>query len=240
MTQLKKNRLDDEEVLEIEGDQPHLTEAGEEAQPSRPLRTCIAERRKAEKSLLLRFVLSPQGEVVPDIAAKLPGRGVWVGANKATVEAAVKKRAFARAFKRDVKVSPDLDDNVGRLLKGAALGCLSIANKAGLVVTGFGKVEEAAKRGELIGVLHAEGAAIDGMRKIDRKFSATAGGKAVPPAKNCFTSEEISLATGNIGVIHAGLKEGGASRAFLNALERWSKYCAGPIEDGQAPCQGKE
>src|SRR5262249_38828051 len=101
-------------------------------------------------------------------------------------------------------------------------------------------VEEAAARNELIILLHADTAAMDGLTKLNRKFMASLRGQAAIPPKNCFTAKEISLAAGNINVIHAGLKEGGASRAFLHALERWTKYRAGNVDETGALCQGRE
>ena len=106
-----------------------------------PERTCIVTRVKGPPDAFLRFVVSPDGAVVPDLRRSLPGRGAWVTAEKAVVAEAVKRRSFARAFKMQVEVIPTLADMVDALLEKDALQALAMANKAGLVVAGAGKVE---------------------------------------------------------------------------------------------------
>jgi len=236
---VKKKLSEEEPILEFLGEGSHLTESGQDGGESIPVRTCIVERARKEKPFLLRFVLSPQDSVVPDIKGNLPGRGVWVTAKKAAVAEALKRRAFQRAFRKPVSASEDLSYQVEELFKRSALERLSICNKAGLVVVGFAKVEEALNRGGIAGLLHASGAAEGGKAKLDRKFAALYSEKDHIPPKNCFTSAEISLATGSTNVIHAGIKDGGASRAFFEALDRFSGYCTG--EGVEIPLrQGKE
>ncbi len=98
------------------------------------LRRCVVTRAERAPDDLLRFVVDPSGAIVPDLARKLPGRGVWVTADKASVAAAVKANAFAKSLKRQVTVAPDLPDRVESLFVKRALEALSLANKAGLVV----------------------------------------------------------------------------------------------------------
>jgi uncharacterized protein len=235
----KKKRFEAEPILEFSETASHLEGSGQGANQDTPVRTCIVERARKERPSLLRFVLSPGNDVVPDIKGNLPGRGVWVTAKKAAVLEAVKRRAFQRAFRKPVSVNDDLPQQVEDLFKRSALERLSISNKAGLVVVGFSKVEEALKRREIVGLLHADTAAADGKAKLDRKFEALTSGKDHIAPKNCFTCAEISLATGSTNVIHAGLKEGGASRQFFQALDRLSGYCTGSLTIAP-PCQGKE
>ncbi len=223
----KKKRSKSEPILDFLDEIPHLEEGD---QGNNPIRTCIVDRERKERPSLLRFVLSPQEEVVPDVKGNLPGRGVWVTARNQIVADAVKRRAFQRAFRKQVTVSDSLSLEVERLFKRSALERLSICNKAGLLVVGFAKVEEALKRHEIVALLHADTAATDGKAKLDRKLEALFVGRDYIAPKNCFTSAEISLAAGSIGVIHAGLREGGATRAFLQALDRLSVYCAGEAE----------
>jgi uncharacterized protein len=239
MTTVKKKRFEPEPILEFQEESSNLEEGSQHADDGFPVRTCILERARKEKPFLLRFALSPQEEVVPDINGKLPGRGVWVTAKKTSVEEAVRRRAFQRAFRRQVSVRQDLAAQVEELLKRSALERLSIANKAGLVVVGYMKVGEALKRNEIIALVHADTAAPDGKTKLNRKFAASRAEKDHILPKNCLTSAEISLAAGSANVIHAGFKEGGASREFLKALERFSGYCTG---EGQTSslCQGIE
>jgi len=232
MHTLKKKRSDEEPVLEFLNGGTHVTESGHTITESIPVRTCAVERARKEKPFLLRFVLSPQNSVIPDIKGNLPGRGVWVTAKKEAVAEAVKRKAFQRAFRKAVSVSEELPLQVEELFKRSALERLSICNKAGLVVVGFAKVEEALKRGEIAGLLQASDGAEGGKAKLGRKFRALYPGKDHRASENCFTSAEISLAAGSTNVIHAGLKEGGAAFAFFEALDRLTGYCAGEIKDG--------
>lgn len=239
MGNAKKKRSEEEPVLDILSEEAHVREGERSGAESIPVRTCIVERARKERPFLLRFVLSPQGNAVPDIKGNLPGRGVWVTAKKEIVAEAVKRRAFQRAFRKPVLAAGDLPLQVEELFKRSALERLSICNKAGLVVLGFSKVEEALNRGEIAGLLHARGAAEGGKAKLDRKFAALYSGKDHIAPKNCFTSAEISLATGSSNVIHAGVKDGGAARAFFEALDRFSGYCTG--DTAKDPLrQGKE
>jgi predicted RNA-binding protein YlxR (DUF448 family) len=129
-------------------------------------RTCVVTRTSGSTAGLIRFVRGPDGIVVPDIAGKLPGRGVWVTGRRETVEEAARRRLFSRGFKADTAVPPDLGQTVDRLLAERALKSLSMARKAGRVVTGFGKVTTALSRGGVVAVLHATEAAEDGRRKV--------------------------------------------------------------------------
>jgi uncharacterized protein len=227
MRNRKKRRIEEEPILEIEPEGSHLTEGGLGGIESIPVRTCIVERARKERPFLLRFVLSPEGSAVPDIKANLPGRGVWVTATRETVVEAVKRKAFQRAFRKPVKAAEELPLQVEQLFKQSALERLSICNKAGLLVVGFSKVEEALSRGEIVCLIHASDAAEGGKAKLDRKFAALNSGKDHITPKNGFTSAEISLAAGSANVIHAGVKNGGAALAFFEALDRLSGYCAG-------------
>ncbi|MGO8953080.1 MAG: RNA-binding protein [Rhodomicrobium sp.] len=236
---VKKKLSKEEPILEFLNEGSHLTEGGQDGGESVPVRTCIVERARKEKPFLLRFVLSPQDSVVPDIKGNLPGRGVWVTAKKTAVAEALKRRAFQRTFRKPVSASEDLPYQVEELFKRSALERLSICNKAGLVVVGFAKVEAALHRGEIAGLLHASGAAEGGKAKLDRKFAALYSEKDHILPENCFTSAEISLATGSTNVIHAGLRDGGATFAFFEALDRFNGYCTG--EGVEIPLrQGKE
>lgn len=186
-------------------------------EPHVPERTCIVTRAQLPPEALIRFVRAPDGAVVPDLKRKLPGRGVWVRADRATVTAAVKKRAFARALKAEVSVDPELPARIDALLEEAALQGLSLANKAGRVVAGFAKVEAALGRGEAVAVIHARDAAADGKRKL-------AGAAARPRAVEVFSGEQLSLALGRPHVIHAALLSGSVSAAFLSRCDVLARY----------------
>src|SRR3954467_8586567 len=118
-------------------------------------RFCALTREAKPADQMIRFVVGPDGTVVPDVKRKLPGRGIWITATRAAVEEAMAKRIFARGFKRDVRVADDLAALTETLLERSALDALAIAGKAGQVVAGFGKVEDALTSGEAIALLHA-------------------------------------------------------------------------------------
>ena len=111
--------------------------------PDSPLRTCIVTREEKPKEDMIRFVVGPEGEAVPDISMKLPGRGIWVSATKNAIDEAVKKNILSRSAKRKVTASQTLSETVEMLLKKRILDLLSLGNKSGVLVTGFAKVMEA-------------------------------------------------------------------------------------------------
>jgi uncharacterized protein len=188
-------------------------------------RTCIVTRAKAAPESLLRFVRAPDGVVVPDLRLKLPGRGVWVTADAKTVAQAVKRKAFARGFKAEVRVSETLADEVAALMQRACLQSLSLAKKAGEVVAGFGKVATAAQAGMLAGLINASDGSEDGRRKLRQAFRRA--GVEVPEIK-LFTQTQLSLALGGANVIHAAVTRGAAARAFLDQCRRLAVYLAEP------------
>lgn len=199
------------------------------------LRTCAVTRLKRPPEELIRFVESPDGQIVPDLARRLPGRGVWVTAERAALAEAVKKNAFARSLRHRVAVPPDLPDLVERLLRKRAIEALSLANKAGLVTSGFERVDAQLGQGSVAVLLHAREAAEDGKTKLDRKLRASVrerGGAG--PVICAFTSDELSLALGRPNVVHAALSAGGATGKFLNEASRVIRY------GSASPASGKQ
>ena len=192
------------------------------------LRRCILTRVERDPADLLRFVADPEGRLVPDLSRKLPGRGVWVTADKASVAAAAETRAFAKSLKRAVTVALDLPQTVEALFVKRALEALSLANKAGLVTTGFEKVETLISGGRAAALLQGADAAEDGKRKLNRKFAAVQrdSGKAAPIV-DWLTIEQLSLAIGRSNVVHAAVKQGGATQRFLLEAERLRRYRSG-------------
>ena len=190
-----------------------------------PERTCVATGQKGAPEAMIRFCLSPEGVVTPDLRRKLPGRGVWVLARRPAIEQATKKQVFARGFKAASQAPPDLADAVERLLEQEALQFLSIVNKAGLVVAGAFKVEEAIRGGAIAALIHASDASPQGVDKIDRLAGAPFGAAAEGLARiNLFSSGQLDLALGRSNVIHAALREGEASAAFLKKARRLADY----------------
>src|SRR5262245_37679319 len=129
-------------------------------------RLCVATREVRPVGELLRFVVGPDGSVVPDLKRRLPGRGVWITARRHLVEEAVRRRMFGRAFKADVSVPAGLVDELDRLLERSALNALSIAHKARLVVLGFAKVETAVATAPLVALIRARDAGEEGGRRL--------------------------------------------------------------------------
>lgn len=191
-----------------------------------PERLCVATRQSRPVEELIRFVVGPADELVPDLRRNLPGRGVWVTATRSAVAEAVKRKAFPRSLKATVKVSPTLPDDIEALLRRWARESFSLANKAGLVVTGFSKVEAAiGGREPVAAVVHASDAAPDGVRKLAQAVRRRFGEKAETVAvTTALDSADLDLALGRSHVIHAALLNGPASRASLarfRALERF-------------------
>jgi predicted RNA-binding protein YlxR (DUF448 family) len=211
---------------------PHMNEE-DETDRGRPrgarLRTCIATRTVQPAETLMRFVVGPDGAVVPDIRASLPGRGVWVTATAEAVGLAVTRRAFVRGFKREVRVPLDLPAQVDALLVDRAREALAIANKAGDVVTGFAKVEAAVSGRKPLALIHAIEARADGAEKLDRRYRASAGDDAL--ILRIFTGEELDLAFGRSNVVHAALDRGPAARACLNRIRTLLRYRHGMLSN---------
>jgi len=185
-------------------------------------RTCIVTGEKGPPEAMLRFALSPEGVVTPDIRRKLPGRGVWTRLDRAVVARAAK--GFARGFRRPVDASLELAAQVEELLLDDALRFLGMVNKAGLVVAGAAKVEAALRSGHVAALIHAREGAPDGIQKLDRLARAA----VKPPVTiNLFESARLDLALGRTNVIHAALRTGSASAAFLVKFARLSAYRSG-------------
>ncbi len=190
------------------------------------VRRCALSRARRPKDELIRFVLGPDGAVVPDLKEKLPGRGMWLTAAHDVVADAAERNLFGRALKTDAKVPEDLAAQVDRLMAEAALSALSLANKAGEAVFGNAKVEEAIAKGRVLALLHAREAADDGCRKLDGKARGTPDGSPIS-AIRAFGVDELSLASGRTNVIHAAVIQGGAAGKFVAAAVRVERYRKG-------------
>lgn len=188
-----------------------------------PQRQCIVTRTVRPIAELVRFVIGPDGGVVPDVKGKLPGRGVWVTATRPSVESAVKRHAFARGFKRDARVPADLAAQTETLLERAALDALAIAGKAGLVVLGFAKVAAALERDEVVALLHAAEASPDGVRKLEA-VSRRRMPEKPPLTVEFLRAEQLDLALGRPNVVHAALLAGPASDTCLSRLRRLGRF----------------
>ncbi|HXG78397.1 MAG TPA: RNA-binding protein [Methyloceanibacter sp.] len=190
------------------------------------VRACALTRARRPKDELIRFVLGPGGVVVADLKERLPGRGVWLTAAKDVVAEAAKRNVFARALKTEAKAPENLAEEVEQRLLQAAVSALSLANKAGEVVFGNAKVEEAVAKERVLALIHAKEAAEDGCRKLDGKARGMKGGRPIPAIRS-FNADELSLASGRTNVIHAALIQGGAARNVLAAASRLERYRRG-------------
>jgi hypothetical protein len=201
-------------------------------------RWCVVTRTVQPVAELIRFVIAPDGEVVPDLKRRLPGRGVWVTATRAALEDAVKRKAFARGFKCDVRTPPDLAPRTEQLLEAAALDALSIAGKAGLVAAGFTRVESALAHDDVVALLHAGEAAADGIRKLDSAVRRLRPGRPLAVVGG-LTGADLDLALGRPNVVHAALLAGPAADTFLARLRRLQRFRTGTAAFDEAPVAGK-
>ena len=204
---------------------------GPRTEKSATVRMCAVSRKVRPIDELIRFVVSPSGEVVPDLKRKLPGRGLWVSASHRAVAEAVRRNHFSRGFKRDVRAAATLADDTEALLVHSTIDALAIAAKAGQVVSGFGKVEavlaEPRPQAAVEALIHACDEANDGIRKLDalaRQNPGNIGKSGGFPIVTALTSAQLDLALGRSNVIHAALLAGPASRTFLSRSQTLVRY----------------
>jgi predicted RNA-binding protein YlxR (DUF448 family) len=192
-------------------------------------RTCIVTRARLSPDEMIRFVAGPSGDIVPDLRRRLPGRGVWVTATAEAVSKAMKGGNFARSLKKPVSAPNSLAEDLDRLIEKDALQSLAMANKAGLVVAGAAKVEAQIGHGDVAALIHAQDGSADGIRKIGQAVSRKYGPNPDPladplPRIDFFASGQLDLALGRSNVIHAALRRGAASQAFLTRCGRLARY----------------
>jgi uncharacterized protein len=192
-----------------------------------PERRCILSGDRAAREGLVRLALGPGGEVLPDVRAKAPGRGAWIGVDRETLDAAQAKGklkgALARAFKTNTLSIPgDLGAKVEAALRQAALARLGLEARAGTLIIGSEKIETAARRGEVHLLLHAADAAEDGSRKLDQAWRMGDGAAQglVFPADRAI----LSLALGRQNVVHVAIIDRAAALRVRHALGRWAAF----------------
>ena len=198
---------------------------------SATMRMCAVTREVRPIGELIRFVVSPEGQVIPDLKRRLPGRGMWVSASRQTVAEAVRRNQFSKGFKREIRAGASLPAETDALLVRSAAEALAMASKAGQVVAGFSKVEGALAQGQAQALVHASDGAADGIRKLDaivrQKHGNPAESQEFPtgfPIVNVLTSAELDLALGRSNVIHAALLAGPASKTFLSRCQILVRY----------------
>jgi uncharacterized protein len=206
--------------------QADMDDAGPRQARSAVERTCIVTRAVKPVDELIRFVVAPDGAVVPDLKRRLPGRGVWVTATRAAVDQAVKRKGFARAFKREVRAGADLGGAVEGLLQRAALDALAMVHKAGRAALGFARTEKELAQGPVAAVLQASDGSADSARKIAAAAVRRQSGEngAPIPIIAAFTTAQLDLALGRSNVVHAALLAGPASNGFLARCQSLERY----------------
>lgn len=190
-------------------------------------RKCILTGAHDTRDGLVRLALGPDGQVAPDVRAKAPGRGAWIGVDRAALEAAQAKGklkgALARAFKTgEISIAPDLGERIEAALRQAALDRLGLEARSGFLLTGSEKIETAARRGEVHLLIHAADAAEDGSRKLDQAWrmgDGEARGLVFPEGRAI-----LSLALGRQNVVHIALIDRAAAARVRHALERWRAF----------------
>jgi predicted RNA-binding protein YlxR (DUF448 family) len=196
-------------------------------------RECALTRETKPVAELVRFVVSPDEVLVPDVDARAEGRGVWITLDHKAVAEAVKKKAFAKSLKTNVAVPEDLVEQTRSHLERRFLGALSMTRKAGQILTGGTKVKAAIEGGEVIALLTATDSAEDGRKKMAgslkgyQKAAEEAGfGGVSAPHLELLDSTQLGLALGLENVIHAALTKGAAAQSALDKGLRLARFLA--------------
>ena len=190
-------------------------------------RTCILSRRTAPREELIRLALGPDGEVAPDVRARAPGRGAWIGVGRQAIDEANArgklKGSLFRAFKTDaLEVPADLGERIQAALRQQALDRLGMETRSGMLINGADKVEVAARQGKVHLLIHAADAGEDGRRRLDQAWRVGGGdqsGLVFPEGRTI-----LSMALGRENVVHIALTDVGAARRVLHAIDRWQAF----------------
>jgi predicted RNA-binding protein YlxR (DUF448 family) len=203
-----------------------------------PERTCVLTRRKGTRDELIRLALGPDGSVAPDVRARAPGRGAWIGTTRAELDAGIAKGklkpALSRAFKtNNVIVPADLGERVEQALRQTVLDRLGMEARAGNLINGSDKVENAARSGKVALLIHAADAGEDGNRKLDQAWRVGGGDErgVIFPLDRTI----LSMALGRENVVHVALTDPAAASRVRHALARWRAF-TGPdrgLEGGE-------
>ena len=175
-------------------------------------RKCIATGEVQPKHGLIRFVVGPEGQVVPDLAEKLPGRGIWVSADRKALETAIAKKMFSRSAKQQVQAAADLIDQTEALLTRRVIDLISLARKGGSAVAGFEKVKDWLVKEEAEVLIQAS----DGSGRGKSKLSTPHYGSFI----GWLTADELGQAFGRQTVIHVALGAGGLTRRVVDEAAR--------------------
>ena len=199
---------------------------GDEPDPRGPLRRCFVSHEVLPKDRLIRFVVGPDGTVVPDLAGRLPGRGLWLQASRDIVARAVSRRLFAKAARASVTAPDDLADRIERLLVGRCLDWIGLARRAGQAVSGFEKVRGWLSEGRVALIIEASDAARHGVAKLERQIAGL-------PVARCLTAAELGEAFGRDRAVHVALQTGRLAKALTTDAGRLAGFRDG-IHSGDA------
>lgn len=197
-----------------------------EIEPKGPLRRCLGTGRIRPKEEMIRFVAGPDDTLVPDLSAKLPGRGLWLSPERFVVNTALAKGLFSKAARKKLTVDKDLPQRLEALLRKRCLEILGLARRAGLVVAGFDQVKEALAKGPVALYLEASDGAADGRRKL----AAKAGD--LKPVMS-LSSAELAGALGRDHVVHVAVLPGGLAERLKIELNRLNALSNETAANGQ-------
>jgi predicted RNA-binding protein YlxR (DUF448 family) len=195
-----------------------------EAEDTGPVRRCLVTGEVRAKPELIRFVVGPDGRIHPDVAERLPGRGLWTLARRDIVRRAVKKGLFGRAARATVGVDEDLDQRVEALLVRRAIDLIGLARRAGLAVCGFAKVEAALNAGRAAVLVAAADGSADGRGKLRARAPGL-------PLAEALTAAELGAAFGRESAVHAVLQAGSLAQTFLAVAGRLAGFRGMPASE---------
>jgi uncharacterized protein len=181
----------------------------------------LVTRQVMEESRLIRFVAAPDGSVVPDLARRLPGRGMWVAADRASIETAASKNLFAKAAKAPLRPAADLADTVESLLVRRCLDQLGLARREGVLISGFEKAAAALRSGRVAWLIEAADGSADGRGKL---LALAKHQTPTPRVCGLFSADDLSLALGLENAIHAVLPQGGRADRWTQEVERLAGF----------------
>ena len=192
-----------------------------------PQRRCIVSGESLPREALLRFVVAPDGSVIPDLDEKLPGRGLWLRPERDILRTTCVKGAFSKAARRETRLPDDLTAQVERLLRRRCLDLLGLARRSGALVAGYEKVRAFLKSEEAGVLLAASDGAADGRGKI-RALAPDV------PLVDAFAAHELGQAVGREHIVHAAIAKGRLADRILHEARRLSGVRGDTAEAGRS------
>ena len=206
---------------------PHNERVSSDIDNAKAERTCILSGRKGARDELLRLAISPDGLVLPDVHARAPGRGAWIGVGRPDLEKAIAKGklkgALARAYKgAPLSIPDDLAERIEQALIRALTDRLGLELKSGRLLLGSDRIAQNAREGRVAWLGHAADAREDGSRKLDQawRVGSEAEGSGLGGTRLPLDRETLSVALGRDNVVHLALNDRGAAKRFASQLQR--------------------